>query len=144
MVCQLVRHHLRPGFLSREPELTRRAMYRFYKDLGDNGPACLLTWWADRMATRGPMSRLDQLDQQRQRLEAMFTPYFFQADTVVRPPKLVDGYGLMAEFDLRPGPLVGELLDLIEEAQAEGHVRTADDALRLAKKHLANKPDAAQ
>lgn len=136
MVCQLVRHHLRPGFLSREPQLTRRALYRFYKDLDDHGPACLLTWWSDRMATRGPRSNLTQLDQQRSRLEEMFTPYFFKAEEIVRPPRLVDGHRLMQEFHLAPGAVVGELLSAIEEAQAEGVVRSAEEALAFARTHL--------
>lgn len=133
MVTALVRHHLRPGFLSREPELTRRAVYRFYKDLGEDGPACLLTWWSDRMATRGPRSRLDQLDEQRARLEAMMTPYFFKAEEVVRPPRLIDGQALMDSLKLTPGPAVGRLLAAIEEAQAEGRVTNADEALALAR-----------
>jgi tRNA nucleotidyltransferase/poly(A) polymerase len=139
MVCQMVRHHLRPGFLSREPELTRRAIYRFYKDLGDNGPACLLTWWADRMATRGQKSRLDQLDQQRARLEELLNAYFFQAEEVIKPPRIMGGQQLMDAFHLAPGPLIGELLAAIEEAQAEGRIHTSDEALNLAR-HMLNAP----
>ena len=125
MVRHLVLYHLRPGFLSRELQLTRRAIYRFFKDLGDNGPGCLLIWWADRMATRGPKSRLDQLDQQRARLEELLNAYFFQAEEVVRPVRLLDGKRLMDTFHLSPGPLTGELLGAIEEAQAEVRVRTS-------------------
>ncbi len=136
MVCRLVRYHLRPGFLSREPQLTRRAVYRFFKDLGDDGPGCLLTWWADRMATRGPKSRLDQLDQQRGRLEELLNAYFFKADEVVKPPRLVNGTHLMQTFHLPPGPLIGELLGAIEEAQAEGRIRTLEEAQALAREHL--------
>jgi putative nucleotidyltransferase with HDIG domain len=136
MVCRMVLHHLRPGFLSREPVLTRRAVYRFFKALGDDGPACLLVWWADRMATRGTKSRLDQLDQQRARLEELLNAYFFQAEEVVTPPRLVDGRRLMQAFRLQPGPLIGELLGAIEEAQAEGRIRTAEDALALARQTL--------
>jgi putative nucleotidyltransferase with HDIG domain len=137
MITQLVRHHLRPGFLSREPQVTRRAIYRFYKDLGDDGPACLLTWWCDRLATRGPLSRVDQLDQQRARLEELLSPYFFKVEEIVRPPRLVDGHQLMTEFHLTPGPAVGALLAAIEEAQAAGQVHSASEALALAKEYLA-------
>lgn len=136
MVVQLVRHHLRPGFLSREPELTRRAVYRFYKDLGDNGPACLLTWWSDRMATRGPLSNLAQLDEQRSRLEALITPYFFKVEEIVKPPRLVNGHQLMQELHLAPSAIVGELLGAIEEAQAEGRVHSPEEAMTLAKMTL--------
>ena len=134
MVVQLVRHHLRPGFLSREPGLTRRAIHRFYKELGDHGPACGLAWWADRMATRGPQSRVSEIDQQRVRLEELLNPYFFQVETVVKPPRLVDGHKLMETLGLAPGSMVGRLLAVIEEAQAEGSVTTTEDALALARR----------
>lgn len=139
LITRLVRHHLRPGFLSREPELTRRAIYRFYKDLEDDGPACLLTWWCDRMATRGALSRVDQVDQQRSRLEELLTPYFFKVEEVVKPPRLVDGHRLMTELRLAPGPLVGDLLEAIEEAQAEGQVRSAEEAIVIARQQLAQR-----
>ena len=140
MVCQLILYHLRPGFLSREPQLTRRAIYRFFKELGEDGPACLLTWWADRMATRGPKSRLDQVDQQRARLEELLHAYFFKAEDVVKPPRLVNGHELIDALKVTPGPRLGELLAAIEEAQAEGRVRTKDDALRLARQMLKTSP----
>jgi len=137
MTRQLVLHHLRPGFLSREPQLTRRAIYRFFKALGDDGPACLLMWWADRLATRGSKSRVDQIAQQRSRLEELLNAYFFQAAEVVAPPRLVNGRQLMETFRLAPGPRIGELLAAIEEAQAEGRIRTSEEALALVRELVA-------
>lgn len=133
MVRLLVLHHLRPGFLSREPELTRRALYRFFKALGEDAPACLLEWWADRMATRGSKSRTHEIDLQRAFLESVLNAYFFRAEEVVKPPRLVSGHDLMQTFALAPGPKIGELLDAIEEAQAEGRIASAEDAMALAK-----------
>ncbi len=143
LVCQVVLHHLRPGFLSREPQLTRRATYRFFKELGEHGPACLLTWWADRLATRGSKSRVDQIDLQRSRLEEILNAYFFRAEEVVRPPRLVTGHELMQTFRLPSGPRIGALLGAIEEAQAEGRIRTAEEALGLARELLDASGDAA-
>lgn len=132
-IRQLVLNHLRPGFLSRETQLTRRAIYRFFKDLGDDGPACLLEWWADRLATRGKKSRVDQIDDHRRFLEEMLGCYFFKAEEVVSPPRLIDGHQLMEIFGLKPGPRIGELLGAIEEAQAEGRISGADEAMALAR-----------
>jgi putative nucleotidyltransferase with HDIG domain len=142
MVCQLVLQHLRPGFLSREPQLTRRAIYRFFKELGEHGPGCLLLWWADRLATRGSKSRVDQIDQQRSRLEELLNAYFFQAAEVVKPPRLVNGHQLMEAFRLAPGARIGELLGAIEEAQAEGRIQSAAEALALAREVLNASRDA--
>jgi poly(A) polymerase len=137
---KLVLYHLRPGHLSREVELTRRAVFRFFRDLGDDGPACLLLWWADRMATRGPASKVNQIDQQRLRLEELFHAYFFKPEEVVHPPRLIDGNDLMKIFKVKPGPVIGKILKFIEEAQAEGKVSNIEEALGLAKQLLSD-PD---
>jgi len=136
-----VLYHLRPGHLSREPQLTPRAIFRFFRDVGEDGPACLLMWWADRLATRGPASRLDQIDQQRARLEELLRAYFLKAEEAVKPPRVIDGNQLMAALGITPGPLVGRMLMAIEEAQAEGRVRSQEDALALARE-LAKTHDA--
>ncbi|MBI3087350.1 MAG: polynucleotide adenylyltransferase, partial [Candidatus Omnitrophica bacterium] len=88
------------------------------------------------MATRGPSSHLDQIDQQRARLEELLRAYFLKPEEAVRPPRLMDGHQLMTALDLPPGPLIGQLLQGIEEAQAEGRLRTTDEALALAREVL--------
>jgi tRNA nucleotidyltransferase/poly(A) polymerase len=136
LVRKLVLYHLRPGHLSREPQLTRRAIFRFFRDLEEDGPACLFVWWADRLSTRGPISRVDQIDQQRARLEELFRAYFFKAEEVVSPRPVIDGTTLMRALGLTPGPTVGRLLRAVQEAQAEGRVGSAEDALTLARELL--------
>lgn len=133
MIRRLVVAHLRPGHLSREPVVTRRAIFRFFRDLEDDGPACLLLWWADRLATRGPSSNVAHIPQQRARLEELLNAYFFRAEEVVKPPRLLTGHQLMQALGISSGPTVGKMLRAIEEAQAEGAVRTAEEALALAR-----------
>jgi hypothetical protein len=45
----------------------------------------------------------------------------------------VDGNELIAALGLDPGPEVGRLLRLLEEAQAAGETTTAEEALALAR-----------
>ena len=135
---KLVLYHLRPGHLSRAPVLTRRAIFRFYRDLEEDGPACLFVWWADRLSTLGPLSHVNQIDQQRAFLEELFRAYFFKPEEAVRPPKLIDGNELMKELSLPPSPKIGTLLSAIQEAQAEGSVSSRDEALALARSLLAS------
>jgi hypothetical protein len=92
------------------------------------------------MATRGSKSRVDQIDQQRAFLEELLSAYFFKAAEVVKPPRLIDGRALMQAFRLPAGPGIGALLSAIEEAQAEGRVRTRDEAMALAKSLVSAPP----
>lgn len=52
------------------------------------------------------------------------------------PPKLVDGNDVMKEFKLKPGPKVGELLKLVEDAVWEGQIKTRQAALMFVKKYI--------
>jgi hypothetical protein len=79
---------------------------------------------------------VDQIDQQRARLEELLNAYFFQAEEVVKPPRLLDGNGLMQTLHLSQGPLIGKLLAIIEEAQAEGQLHTPEEALACARRYL--------
>ena len=47
---------------------------------------------------------------------------------------LVNGFEIMQRLNLKPGKQIGEMLDLIMEAQASGDISTAEQALQLAEK----------
>jgi len=136
LVCQLITHHLRPGQLANldEPP-THRAIYRYFRDLGEVAIDTLFLSLADHLATRGP-----QLDPKGWRKHLSGTQYLvarrLEEESRVLPPKLISGYDLMAQFGLQPGPQIGKLLELVREAQAEGKVKTKEEALELVRKEL--------
>jgi hypothetical protein len=43
---------------------------------------------------------------------------------------------LLREFDLQPGPLIGELLEAVREAQILGEISSRDQALALVRARL--------
>ncbi len=49
---------------------------------------------------------------------------------------LVSGHDVMKEFDLSPGPRVGKILKLIEDAQLEGKVKNKSEALKYTRDQL--------
>lgn len=136
----LIGEHLRPGMLAAPGELpTRRALFRFFRDLGDACGDLLLLSLADHAAARGPRLTLeewvDHVDYAGWVLRMLY-----EDDQVARPPRLITGNDLMRELSLQPGPLVGTLLEAIREAQAAGDVNDAESALTLARKTLAQTP----
>jgi hypothetical protein len=46
----------------------------------------------------------------------------------ISPPPLIDGNDLIQKFNLKPGPVIGRLLDEIKEAQATGVVNNKRQA----------------
>jgi len=51
-------------------------------------------------------------------------------------PPFLDGNFLLDYFHLSPGPLIGQILDALEEARAEGSIKSKEDAIELARRFL--------
>jgi poly(A) polymerase len=130
----IIRHHMRPMILRNAPEVSRRAIYRFWNAAGRFGiDVCLFTL-ADYLGMVGTHLELADWIRQLQVVETLVDAYFNRKAELVTPPPLVTGNDVMSALALAPGPEVGRLLRLIGEAQAAGEVSTAEQALALAEK----------
>lgn len=135
LVEKLVYHHLRPVQMVNEGMPTSRAVYRYFRDSGDAGVDILFLALADYLATNGP--RLDAEEwQQHNRLINYILLEHLRQEAKVLPVKLIDGHDLMLIFNLRPGPLIGELLTEVREAQMAGELSTREEAIELVRKEL--------
>lgn len=123
---RLVRHHLRPMHLGQAGEITRRARYRFFRDLGGDARDLLLLTLVDAAAVTGesPLRAWRRAPVVRDLLGG-----WQEAETVARTPPLVRGEDVMQRFGLGPGPEIGRLLGRAREAQDLGLVRTREEAL---------------
>lgn len=134
----IVRHHLRPLLLAQSAQLpTRRAIYRFFRDTGPAGVDICLLSMADTLATYGPSLPQDTWAHQLDVVRALLEAWWERPEENVSPPALVDGNSLIQTFDLKPGPLIGRLLDMVREAQAAGEIVDRQDALKLVQEFLA-------
>jgi poly(A) polymerase len=139
----VIRDHMYPLGLSvflRKPEgmkRKKRALRRFIQRTGAEWLAILLISFADLRATQGPRRGASDLED-LVRLIGEITDAYFQ-ETRHPIPKLVTGNDLMAEFDLPPSPLIGELLKRVEEAQIDGTIKTRDDAIEMIRSFLSRR-----
>jgi poly(A) polymerase len=129
----IVRHHLRPAHLARtEGAVTRRAIYRFFRAIGDAGVEVVLLSLADHLSTWGPNLQPDRWARRLGVAQVLLAHYFERKEETVAPAPLVTGRDLMDVLGLRQGPEVGRLLEAVREAQAADEVHTRDEALALA------------
>jgi len=140
LVETMVRHHLRPAQMSHNGLPSRRAIYRYFRDTGEAGIDILFLSLADHLATRGP-----QLDLAHWQGHAQMTSYVlaqrFEQESLVAPPKLIDGHDIINIFGMSPGPKIGELLETVREAQASGELTTREEALSYIQKQLLSKAE---
>ncbi|MBN1965445.1 MAG: CCA tRNA nucleotidyltransferase [Anaerolineae bacterium] len=136
-LAAVVRQHMRPLLLDREARLTRRAIYRFWRDCGAAGLDVCLLALADTLASAGPHLDPAAWSHFLQTTGALLDGYFgVENPKVVDLPPLVSGGELMAALGLEPGPQIGALLEAIREAQATGLIHSPAEALALARKQL--------
>ncbi|MBI2637606.1 MAG: CCA tRNA nucleotidyltransferase, partial [Candidatus Sungbacteria bacterium] len=72
------------------------------------------------------------------RAEHLNRPFEMLHEERNRPPELkelVSGKILMEELELNPGKAIGRIKDAIREAQLEGHIKTAEEALEFAREY---------
>jgi tRNA nucleotidyltransferase/poly(A) polymerase len=132
----VVRNHMRPLLLAKQKSTTARAIYRFFRDMGEAGIDVLFHALADHRATFGPDVEDEGWAQLVMLAERMMGDYWERQPERVKPPSLVDGHDLLREFGLRPGPQIGELLEAVREAQVSGEVHSHQEALRLIRARL--------
>ena len=136
-VLGIIGGHMRPHWLAEAP-LTRRAMYRFFRDTQYYGVDILLLSMADHLATHGPDTQLQRWVERLGLISQMFEVYFSRHEEVVAPQPLVNGNDIMQELGLPPGKQIGVILEAIREAQASGEVATREEALALARGMMRN------
>ena len=136
-VATIVRHHLRPLLLSREPVLTRRAVHRFFRDAGAAGVDVVLLALADHPPESALPEGEDGADAALARTADTLLEAWFECHAeVVAPPPLLSGGELVRQYGLAPSPQIGQLQRDLQEAQAAGEVTTTDQARAWVIEHL--------
>ena len=135
LVEGLVYHHLRPVQMANGELPTQRAIYRYFRDTGEVGIDILLLALADYLASRGPLVSMEEWKEHCRLINYILTEHDRQQAKIL-PAKLIDGNDIMNTFDLVPGPLVGRLLAMVNEAHASGELSTREEALALVRGNL--------
>jgi tRNA nucleotidyltransferase/poly(A) polymerase len=115
---------------------TRRAIYRFFRDTGEAGVDLMLLGLADLRGTYGPMLAQETWRVALDIVRLFLENYWEKPEETVAPPRLLDGNEVMAEFKVKPGPFLGELLAAIREAQAAGEISNRGEALEFGREWL--------
>lgn len=128
MLSTLTQEHMRLHLLATAPDLSERAIRRYFRDLGPEAFGLMILCYADGWATAGRTSHLEDtvtrmVDQKR------------AEDARVRVARLVDGNDLIA-LGMKPGPAFKVILQELEDLQIEGRITTKEEGLDYLKTHL--------
>lgn len=127
-------HHMRPGQLSLGGA-SQRAIRRYFIELGPIGISVALISLADHLAMRGPEPLTLSWTSHLATVRRLLNSYIRERERIM-PPHIIQADELIHHFALQPGPLIGQLLEAIAEAQAEGIVQSKTDAFWLVEEKL--------
>jgi tRNA nucleotidyltransferase/poly(A) polymerase len=125
----VVAYHMRPLLLANEGQVTRRGIYRFFRDTGEAGVAVALHALADHRATYPEGQGQAEWHRLAAVVDKLLTAYLVDRTQMVDPPLLLTGHDLIKTFGLAEGRLIGVLLGRLKEAQATGEVTDKITAL---------------
>ena len=127
----IVRNRERAG----DPEggMTALGAHRYFRECGSAGVEAVLLYLASSFARSPPQ---DEWEHKVNVANKLLGAWFENYERIVDPPRLMRGNELASALDLRPGPIIGELLAAIAEGQVEGRIESAAEALELARQRL--------
>jgi poly(A) polymerase len=139
---KIIKNHMRVHFhasrLEGEKQApSRKAIYRFFRDSGEAGVDLILLALADVRGTQANTITQDTWVAYLDLARILLENYWERPEEVVSPPHLVDGHDLMNELGLKPGPSLGQLLEIIRENQAAGKIENREQALSFAREEMA-------
>jgi len=139
IISDLTRQHMRIPSLVKAQEVTGRAKYRFFQDLGREGIDLAILAFSNALASSPfplhwpfPPGMGEEV-KKFQNLTEVLLRYYFEEFTR-RPGKpLLTGKQIMETLGIPQGELVGLLLNKLREAEISGQVRTRREALQFLK-----------
>jgi poly(A) polymerase len=127
-VEMVTKNHMRILNLTSALRLTQRAKYRFFRDLADTGVDILLLSLADAWATGKEIEGTEEYGRIASRVDSFMEYYFCEFKKQPVKP-LLSGSDIMEIFSLTEGKRVGELLEMVREAETRGEICTREEAI---------------
>lgn len=121
----LVARHMHLHLLATAPELTDRAIRRFFRLLENEYFGLFILAYADGYATAGKTEHLERTIRRMIQLKR-------EDEAKVKIKRLITGDDLI-EMGLKPGPIFKPILQELEDLQLEGKITTKEEGVRYLK-----------
>jgi putative nucleotidyltransferase with HDIG domain len=146
-VRNIIANHMRPGNLSALAQVTDKAIYRYFRDLKNEGLDTLVLSLADAYTTEATVIKRNKQNiypvdsgKHLKAVRDIINRYYTRPQQIV-PHNLLNGSEIMSRFRLAPGPLIGKLINELKEAQAQKLVTTKPQAYSYLKNIIDKAPN---
>jgi hypothetical protein len=127
--------------LEAKPEITARDTYRFFRDAGAAGVEGVLLLLATLLGKSGGQPPQQAWTVRVGVAKVLLEAYFEARVKSQALLPLVRGDEMAQALGLQPGPKLGRLVALVQEAQAIGEIKSREQALAFARRLLEQETD---
>ena len=136
-VSLMIENHIYPSALMSSDDVQDKAMIRFVRKLNPYVEDIIELARADRLCARGPMVTDEMVENNLKNLERLYEFYLKIKPRLETLPKLLDGREIMQILNITPSPILGGVINALEEEQIEGRVKTKDEAEKFVREWFA-------
>lgn len=114
----------------------RRGLTRLARDMGDDLYGLVALGLADLMAKAAPQGLERDVKSYLSFSKGLLALYRNEILPLMKEKRLISGHDIMRTFDVPQSPVLGEILEAVEQARLEGRISTRNEALKLAEQIL--------
>lgn len=111
-------------------------IHRFYREFGVGGISAVLLYLSYANATSIGPPAPDVWDRKLSVARDLWSGFFDRYQQIVAPGSFVNGSDLIHALGVVPGPLIGDMLAAIQEAQVVNRVHSREDAFDFARDYI--------
>ncbi len=132
-ITQLIKYHIYPSGLVSSPDASEKAYMKFYRKMQDYVIDLIILAMSDRLSARGPMVTEEMVNTNINNLKELLNGFLKKRDEIVPLEKFLDGTDIMEILNIKQGPEIGDILNLLKEAQLNGLIRRKEEAVIFVK-----------
>ena len=133
-VQTLIKYHIYPSSLVSAEDVTDKAFMKFYRKMDGFVIDVIILAMADRLSARGEKITEEIVRKNINGLTNLLNDYLKMRKDIKPLEKLLDGRDIMELLKIKQGPKLGEIINLLKEAQISGNVTTKEEAIDFVKK----------
>lgn len=127
-ISLMVANHIYPSALMSGEDVQEKAMIRFIRKLNPYIEDIIELARADRLCARGPLVSDEMVENNLNNLDKLYNFYLKIKPRLEALPKLLDGREIMENLNIKPSPVLGKIINALEEEQIEGRIKTKEEA----------------
>lgn len=128
-ISKMIKFHIYPSHVVAAPDINDKIYMRLIRKMENEVIDVVILAMADRLSARGEEITEDIVEKNINALQSLLDFYLSIKDSLKPLPKLLSGEEIMEILKIPPSKKLGEVIQLLKEAQLSGEICTRDDAL---------------